>query len=374
MGGTFQYLNPGTIHWGEGCVSALDAELTRAGARRVFLITTGSIERNPAVLSAVEQAIGARLAGRTARIGQHAPVREVAQAAREAREAKADALVSVGGGSPIDATKAVAWSLAAGIDLAGPDALAKARGVRLAGKPVLPHLAVPTTLSVAELSGSAGFSAEGTQEKVGVAAPELVPKAAFYDAILAVHTPLELWLSTGIRAVDHAVETLIAPGEHPLADAAALEGLRLLAKGLRAVKRGPLDRAARTDCQIGAWLSYLLPGPAAKGLSHTLGKRIGSRHGIPHGISSCLLLPHAMRFFVARRPEPLQRIAEALGAIPPTPEAAPAAVSLLIAELGLPQHIAPYGLSQEDLASAVKPVAGPEASAEELLAIMKAAW
>ena len=124
----------------------------------------------------------------------------------------------------------MAWSLATGIDLAAPDALERARGVRLAGKPVLPHFAVPTTLSAAELSGSSGFSAEGTNEKVGVAARELVPKAVFYDVALAVHTPLDLWFSTGIRAVDHAVETLLAPGEHPLPDAAALESLRLLSE------------------------------------------------------------------------------------------------------------------------------------------------
>ncbi len=374
MAGTFQYLNPGTIHWGEGSAAALDGELSRAGAKRVFLITTGSIARNPAILGPIESAIGGRLVGKTADIGQHAPVREVARAAREAREMRADALVSAGGGSPIDAAKAVAWSLASGIDLAEPDALQRARGVRLAGKPVLPHFAVPTTLSVAELSGSAGFSAEATNEKVGVAASELVPKAVFYDAALAVHTPLELWLSTGIRAVDHAVETLLAPGEHPLPDAAALDGLRLLAMGLRQVKAEPANRAARTDCQLGAWLSYLLPGPASKGLSHTLGKRIGSRHGIPHGITSCLLLPHAMKFYLTRRPEPLQRIAAVLGAIPATPEAAPAAVFTLVAELGLPQHIAAFGLRPQDLDEAVGPVASAEYPREGLLEIMKAAW
>jgi alcohol dehydrogenase class IV len=374
MGGMFQYLNPGTIRWGEGCVAALDSELSRSGAQRVFLITTGSVLRNPDILGPIESAIGGRLVGKSAEIGQHAPVREVARAAREVREAKADALVSAGGGSPIDAAKAVAWSLATGIDLSEPDALAKSRGARLAGRTVLPHFSVPTLLSVAELSGSAGFSAEGTNEKVGVAAPELVPRAVFYDVALAVHTPLELWLSTGIRAVDHAVETLLAPGEHPLPDAAALEGLRLLSMGLRAVKRESWNRAARTDCQLGAWLSYLLPGPAAKGLSHTLGKRIGSRHGIPHGITSCLLLPHAMRFYLTRRPEPLQRIAAALGAVPATPEAAPAAIFTLVAELGLPQHIAAFGLRTEDLEEALRPVVSPDLPREALLAIMKAAW
>src|SRR6185295_5919192 len=264
MAGTFQYLNPGTIHWGEGCLVALDGELSRAGAKRVFVVTTGSIARNERLLSAVEGAAGGRVVGRVSEIGQHAPVRQVAAAARQVRESGADALLSVGGGSPIDAAKAIAWSLASGVDLGEQGALAKARSVRLTGKPVLPHFAVPTTLSVAELSGSAGFSAEGSNEKVGVAAPELVLRAVFYDAALAVHTPLPLWLSTGIRAVDHAVETLLAAGEHPPPDAAALEGLRLLAKGLRAAKADPGSRPARTDCQVGAWLSYLLPGPAAK--------------------------------------------------------------------------------------------------------------
>ena len=143
---------------------------------------------------------------------------------------------------------------------------------------------------------------------------------------------------------------------------------------LREVKAEPANRAARTDCQLGAWLSYLLPGPAANGLSHTLGKRIGSRHGIPHGITSCLLLPHAMRFYLTRRLGPLQPIAAVLGTVPATPEAAPAAIAMLIAELGLPQHIAAFGLSKEDLEEAVGPVAGPEFPREALLEIMKAAW
>ena len=375
MGGTFQYLNPATIHWGEGCLAdRLGADLKRASSTRVFLVVTGSVARNAELMGLLERAAKGQIVGRFSAIGQHAPVRAIAAAASAAREAGADALLSAGGGSPIDAAKAVAWSLASGIDLAAPGALAQARAVRLAGKRVLPHFAVPTTLSVAELSGQAGFSADGTHEKVGVSAPELVPAAVYYDAALAVHTPLDLWLSTGIRAVDHAVETLLAAGEHPLPDASALEALRRLRPGLLAVKQDPSSREARTECQLGAWLSYLLPGPAAKGLSHTLGKRIGSRHGIPHGVTSCMLLPHAMRFFAARAPKPLTRIAAALGVEEPGPLAAADAVQRLVAELGLPQHIAAFGLSQADLEEAVRPVASEDLPAAELLAIMRAAY
>jgi len=362
----FHYVNPDVIHWGAGCVrERLDEELRRAGARRVLLVTTRSAAEDARLAPAVESLLGGRLAGR-ALVGQHAPARSVMEAARVARTARADALVSIGGGSPIDAAKAVAFSLATGLDLVAPESLSRARGASLVG--VLPHLAIPTTLSVAELSGGAGFSAEGTREKVGVAAPELLPAAVFYDAELALRTPLPLWLSTGIRAVDHAAETLLAPGEHPLPDAAAVEGLRRLQVGLRAARARPGDPAARTECQLGAWFSYLLPGPAARGLSHTLGKRLGSRHGIPHGVTSCLLLPHVLRYLAPRAPQAMARIAAALGA-----ESAADGVAGLVAELDLPRHLSTWNLSDADLREAARPVASPEHPEADLVAILRAA-
>src|SRR5438067_6864089 len=364
---TFHYANPETIHWGKGCLREnLDGELSRTGARRAFVVTTKSALRDPALAPAVEELLGNRFAGRFADIGQHAPAHSVMEAVRAAAQSGADALVSIGGGSPIDAAKAVAFSLATGLDLAEADAPARARGATV--ERTLPHFAVPTTLSVAELAGNAGFSAEKTKEKVGVAAPQLRPAAVFYDAELALRTPLELWLTTGIRAVDHAVETLLASGEHPLPDVAALDGLRRLRRGLLATKANPTDAAARTECQLGAWHSYLLPGPAARGLSHTLSKRLGSRHDIPHGVGSCLLLPHVLRYLAPRAPETMRKIADALEA----PGAAEG-VSRLIAQLGLPQHLSAYRLSDADLREAVRPMANAGHSEKDLLGILRAA-
>lgn len=366
MVATFRYANPEVVHWGAGCVrDLLGPELRRLGFRRVFLVTTRSALAVPELAPAVESLLGDLLCGR-ALVGEHAPARSITAAAEAARGAGADGLLSLGGGSPVDGAKAVAFSLATGLDLASEEALALARKARLSK--VLPHVAIPTTLSAAELSSGAGFSAEGTREKVGVAAPGLLPAAVLYDAGLAVHTPLPLWLSTGIRAVDHAAETLLAPGEHPLPDAAALDGLRRLREGLLAAHANPADLAARTLGQVGAWLSYLLPGPAARGLSHTLGKRIGSRHGIPHGVTSCLLLPHVLRYLAPRAPRTAERIAQALGGAE-----AGSAVSDLVARLGLPQRLGAFQLSEADLAEAVRPVASAEYPAEDLLRILRAA-
>jgi alcohol dehydrogenase class IV len=177
-----------------------------------------------------------------------------------------------------------------------------------------------------------------------------------------------LWLSTGIRAVDHAVETLLAPGSHPLPDTLALDALRRLKTSLLATHADPSDLEARTASQLGAWFSFALPGPAAAGLSHTLGKRIGSRHAIPHGVSSCLLLPHVMRYLEPRSASIQARIAEALGAAN-----AADGVAQLIQQLELPTRLSGYGLTEADLVAAARPVASEAYPLDDLVAIYRAA-
>jgi alcohol dehydrogenase class IV len=375
--GRFEYANPGRISFGTGALGRLGEELARVQAQRVFVLTTRSVERNEVLFGELRAALGAPLAGHFAGIGQHAPAASVMEAVAAARSARADALVSFGGGSPIDAAKAVAFSLATGLDLTAADAVARAQRMTPVG--LLPHIAVPTTLSAAELSGLAGFTSEDEHEKVGLRGEALIPTAVILDAKLSLHTPLDLWLSTGIRAVDHAVESVLAEGSHPFSDVLALDALRRLQWSLLATRKDPENLAARTESQLGAWFSFTLPGPAAGGLSHTLSKRIGARHGIPHGVSSCLLLPHVMRYLAPRHASRLARIAAALGVdtreMPDSvaTERAANRVAELIERLELPHHLAAYGLSEADLEAAARPVASDEYALEDLVAIYRAA-
>jgi alcohol dehydrogenase class IV len=378
--GSFRYTNPAVIHYGPGCVAErLDGEFERLRAQRAFLVTTRSVAAHPALGPALEARLGERLVGRYAEVSAHAPAREVAAAAAAARRAEPDVLVSLGGGSPIDAAKVVAFILATDLDVTQPDAHVQARHLSLADRRVLPHLAVPTTLSAAEFSWAAGYSAEGTREKVGPSAPELLPAAVFLDAALAAHTPRDLWLSTGIRAVDHAVEGILSRYSSAFSETLALEGLRRLRAGLEASAAAPGDLAALTECQLGAWFSILLPIPSARGLSHVLGKRLGSVHGIPHGVTSCLLLPHVMRYLAPKTVAKQARIAAALGVdtrgLRDDEAAAQAAdaVAALIGRLGQPQHLAAYALTEADLRDAVAPVAEEGYPTEDLLAILHAA-
>src|SRR5205823_1250262 len=254
--------------------------------KRVVLVTTRSLLGSTKSIPVTP----------VARVGisQPAPIAQVGGGAEAATGAQADGIVSFGGGSVIDAAKIISVRSAADEGRA------------------LPHIAVPTTLSVAELAAGAGFTDEGG-DKAGMRDPRLLVETVVYDAELTMATPLELWLSTGIRALDHAVEGFLAPGEHPFNDAMALDAIRRLFDSLPRAKASPEDVDVRTENQLAAWFSFTLPGASAGGLSHTMGKQIGARHGIPHGVTSCLLLPHVMRYLARSMPQRMAVLSEVIG-------------------------------------------------------------
>src|SRR5256885_10777434 len=177
-------------------------------------------------------------------------------------------------------------------------------------------------------------------------------ESVIYDAELTLSTPMQLWLSTGIRALDHAVEGFLAEGDHPFNDVMALEAIRRLFDSLPRARAAPGDTAVRTENQVAAWFSFTLPGASASGLSHTMGKQIGARHGIPHGVTSCLLLPHVMRYLAKTMPDRMLVLAQATGADPAD------RVEELIASLGLPQHISQYDVGQAELRRAAEELPG----------------
>jgi len=192
-----------------------------------------------------------------------------------------------------------------------------------------------------------------------------------YDSHLTLATPLALWLATGIRAVDHAVEGYVATGLHPFSDVMAVEALRRLFVSLPKAKATPTNLDVRTETQLASWFSYTLPTQSASGLSHLMGKQIGARHRIPHGVTSCLLLPHVMRYMARKVPQRMQLLSEAMG-WGTNPLVAADRVQGLIGALGLPQHIADYNVGEPELRRAADELAGRYPAAE-LLAIYVAA-
>lgn len=356
--GTYRYPNMDRVLFGRDFAEGLAEERARLGAERVFLIAGGTLARETDFVARAQAALGNHLAGTWTRIGAHTPRIDVVAAANAARAAGADLLVTLGGGSVTDAAKMVGMCLANGIAepraldglraVTGPDGVTR-RPRTLAG---IRTVSIPTTLSAGEFTSFAGCTDTlpadgGPPRKESYASSSMIPVSVILDPAVTVATPEWLWLSTGIRAVDHAVEDLCSANAQPMSDGASLHALRLLGRGLRACKADPADLAARLDCQLGAWLSMVgSQNGVTKGASHGIGHVLGGTAGVPHGYTSCVMLPHVLRF---NRPVNAARqdwVAEALGL--PGGEAADA-VAALVGALGLPQTLRDVGVRAEQL-------------------------
>jgi maleylacetate reductase len=322
------------------------AELAQ-NANRVFLMVSGTLNRQTDEIEKVRRTLGNRCVGTFDRMPPHTPRQAVIAAAEMARELGADLIVTVGGGSITDGAKAVQLCLAN--DLRTPDALDVLRPVDgnppACRAPVVRQITVPTTLSAGEFSAISGVTDERRKVKELFRHPGIIPRAVVLDPAVTVHTPEWLFLSTGIRAVDHCVEGICSTGAHPYADAQALRGLSLLARGLPRVKADPSDLAARLDCQMGSWLSM---GPLVSGVpmgaSHGIGYVLGAAFDVPHGHTSCIMLPSVMRW---NRPVNAEKQALVAAAMDHPGEDAADVLDAFIAGLGMPRSLAAVNVGRE---------------------------
>ena len=309
------------VVFGRPAAEVVAEEARQLEAERVFLMASGTLNRTTDEVAKVRRALGNRFAGLFDRMPPHTPRRAVIEAAAAAREAGADMIATIGGGSVTDAAKAVRLCLAN--DIRTAEALDQYRPVKGSddalgpppcNAPAVPQVTVPTTLSAGEFSAIAGVTDERSRVKELFRHPRIIPRAVVLDPAVTVHTPEWLWLSTGIRAVDHCVEGICSGEANPYADAQALHGLALLCRGLPRVKADPGDLAARLDCQIGSWLSM---GPLAAGVpmgaSHGIGYVLGAVFDIPHGHTSCIMLPAVMRWNKPANAERQALVAAAMG-------------------------------------------------------------
>jgi alcohol dehydrogenase class IV len=297
LSGLWQPTQLQRLHYGSDSVKKHLLDCLPNENSKAFIITGSSLATKTPLVKQVEELLGSKHAGTFSKIGQHAPVAQLDEATEIVKkDSSVDTVISIGGGSPIDSAKAISYRLH-----------------EKSGK-FLFHIAIPTTLSASECTMMAGYT-ESSGVKTGVRAPELVPSAILYDAAFALQTPARLWLSTGMRALDHAVELLYHPtaSEMP-ARWQALQAAAGLFDGLVKYKESPKDEDIITKLQLAAFASLGFMGYNMKGglgLSHALGYALGSPYNIPHGITSCLTLGHVVKL-KAQDPEAAEQISRLL--------------------------------------------------------------
>jgi alcohol dehydrogenase len=247
------------------------------------------------------------------------------------------------------------------------------------GPDVVPQIAVPTTLSGAEATNIFGITDRDRRVKDAFVSPKFVPKGVIYDPELTLDIPGWLWASSGMRAVDHAVEGVLSKRHMPMADALALEGLKILLAELEHSCREPTDLRSRMQCQLGAWLCIYALTNVGTGLSHGLGHQLAAQFGIVHGVTSACMLPHVVELNSDVTGPQLARLDEIFGG---------AAIDGLrdfirrLEPFGVPHTLKEAGARQEeleavadhtltDLSVAVNP---KPLTRDDLLGLLQAAW
>ena len=333
--------------YGKPAAAALAAEVERIGAKRVFLVVSGTMNRTTDEVEKVRAALGSRYAGTYDSIPPFTPRSAVLEAARLARSVGTDLLVTFGGGSVTEGGKMVRLCLQHNItDVDGFDRfrlITHPDGTRSTPKydgASIAQIAIPTTLSAGELTTGGGATDERVKRKFSHGNPQAIPRTVIFDPAPTVHTPLWVWLSTGVRAVDHAVEGLCSPHSNPVSDGMYQHALMLLGGSLLKTKRDPAD--ARLESFYGIWLAIAgRHGGVEMGASHAIGHALGGSCGVPHGYTSCVMLPHVLRYNRGVNAARQQLVAAALGH--PGEDAADV-LDQFIGELGLPRRLSEVGI------------------------------
>lgn len=368
------------VLYGVPVAQALETELSRLGAKRIVLVTNTSLASPGGLADTVTAALGSRSVVRVTGVGAHSPRGDVTRIVTALREHRADVVVGFGGGSVCDAIKVACLCLSNDVTTSEDISRLRPPGPHIKA-PTIPYVAIPTTLSAGEFTRYAGVTDEAIQRKELFWHEDAAPDVVILDPALTVATPPRLWFSTGIRALDHAVETWCSINVTPVVEATSLHALRLLVPALRACGADPTALGPRLDALIGAWLS--VQGVATGvdlGASHGIGHMLGGTAGMPHGETSCVMLPHVLRYNLAVNAGRQASLAAAMGS-PDTPVAD--TVQTLVASLGLPGRLRDANVPREllpriadesmhDIWIPTNP--RPITESAQVLALLEAAW
>ena len=348
---------PKQLLLGEGSMAQLSGLLSDLGARRA-LVLCGKTVASGELLGRTRDALGDRCAGVFDRVGSHTPLTMVEEIAHVLRDCAADAIVTVGGGSAIDAGKGVMLLRTAGRELEpyvvqyGPDGRMNQR--RLPA-PDLVHVAIPTTHgSASEVMPTAGIRDVAARKKLLFWDAAVIPQGVILDPVMVAPTNAFLSAASGMTAVARCVESLFSVHRNVIAEGLALHALRLLYCNLPIVVERPGDLVARSACQAACSMSGVAAINSMVSIVHALGHVIGGKFGLQHGVSHAILLAPAMRRMLPTIGDAQHLVLQALGGAPVSSadEAGRIAadrIADLVARLPLEQRLRDIGLAEEEL-------------------------
>ncbi len=333
---------PTTILFGPGVVKQIPAELSARGIRRPLVVTDHILRKLP-------------LFDRVHKFLDGAPVfdgvepnpteQNVLEGVQAYGRERCDGIVGVGGGSPLDAAKAIRLKVTHSLPLADYDDLKD--GGRLIGPNVPPFLAVPTTSGTgSDVSRSTVITITATNRKTVIFSPNLIPSVSVSDPELTLEMPPKVTAGTGLDAFTHNLEAYLSAGYHPMCDGIGLHGVRIVWQNLPAVMRNPRDLAARENMMAAAIMGAVA-FQKGLGATHSLAHPLSTIAGMHHGTANAVMLPFVMEFNLPAVTERMADLARAMGAS--KPEDAVARTRELNEACGIPPRLRDFGVKEEML-------------------------
>ena len=393
--GEFNPTVPTRIVFGQGKTESLADEVRDLGGKRVLVLSGRTVAEKTNSVRRVVESLGGLSTGVYSDLTQRAPLSTAVAAANLAVANGVDTLVGVGGSTISDAARMIAVLMAEGITT--EDQLRRLGEEQdmmlepdLDGKTLPLQVSIPTTLSAGEFNmGGGNVLDDQAGHKIRVRHPRLRADLIVLDPVMTEGTPDWLWLSTGVKALDHCIERLYSTGNQPAIDAPVLAAAEMLFDSLPRSRESDGDPEARLRCLVAAWMSMMGAPNFAMGLSHAIGHIIGVLYSVGHGYTSCVTQPYVMEF---NRPVSAHKqalLARSAGvdirglSDEAAAEAAARAVDDFILGMGMPHRIRELEIPEEDLPKIAELVLAdggcrsnpiPITSAEQVLEVLRKAF
>ncbi len=342
-----------TSYFGAGCRKELVGEMNKRGYKSAFVVTGKSLIKHGVTKLVLDQLDAAKASYVVFSDVKANPTIENVQAGlKEFQHSNADVIIAIGGGSVIDAAKAIGV-IATNPEFADVKSL---EGVADTKNKSFPVIAFATTSgTAAEVTINYVITDEDAGRKLVCIDPNDIPIIAFNDADLLMTMPASLTAATGMDALTHAIEGYITKGAHQMSDLLCWNSIKFIADNLEAAVKDGKSAAAREGMAYGSYVAGMAFSNVGLGIVHSMAHPLGARFDVPHGVANALLLPYVMEFNMSAAKKKYGDIARAMGVDTRNmseDEAACAAVEAvkkLSAAIGIPQKLREIGIPKESL-------------------------
>ncbi len=301
-----QFNFPTTVLFGEGSVAELAKRIVTQGLKQPLLVSDAGLKKI-GILAKVSEALKSQGLNVTEFIDVHPnPIEDdVIAGASVYKEKNCDCVAALGGGSPMDAAKGIMIAATHDAPLAQYDDAVG--GDKLITNPLPPLFAIATTAGTGSEVGRCGvIIVKETNNKTIFFHPDLLPEIAVLEPKLTVGLPEQITVATGLDALTHCLEAVLAPGFHPMADGIGYEGIRLIVENLDKVVADGNDLEARGNMLLAATMGATA-FQKGLGMIHSLAHPLSSECGIHHGLANALVGPDCIEYIESQKLDAKQK-------------------------------------------------------------------